>query len=94
MDEHAIEPFFSEVLRIMAQELLTSIPAKQAENLIRLIVPNGHPVLNGNGPNDYLCPGCRTVLIRGAEPIHFPAKALVLICDCGTYCVTAAIENF
>ena len=88
MDEHAIEPFFSEVLRIMAQRLLPPITAEKAENLIRLIVPKDQPVLNRNGPNDYLCPNCRTVLIRGAEPRDFSAKPLVLICNCGSQCVT------
>lgn len=91
MDAYTIEPFFSEVLG-MTQKSLAVVEPSKSMKLIRLIVPKGQPILNRNGPNDYLCPKCQTVLIRGAEPGAVSAKPLVLICDCGTHCATGPID--
>jgi RNase P subunit RPR2 len=91
MGECIIEPFFSEMLR-MTQKTLVAVDPSKSVKLIRLIVPKDEPVLNRNGPNNYLCPRCQTVLIRGAEPGAISAKPLVLICDCGTQCATGPTD--
>ena len=90
-NRNTVEPLFSEVWR-MAQNLLVAVAPHKSAKQVRVIVPNGEPVLDCNGPNDYLCHDCRTVLIRGAEPHAFSAKALILICGCGTHCATDRIE--
>ena len=76
----------------MARKPLSTIPADKAAKLIRLIVPKDQPLINGSGPNDYICDHCGTVLISGAEPGAVSAKTLVLICNCGTQSVTVSID--
>ena len=76
----------------MAQKTLVAVEPSKSMELIQLIVPKGQPVLNRSGPDDYVCPKCQTVLIRGAEPGAVSAKPLVLICDCGTYCAIGPID--
>lgn len=77
----------------MAQKTLSAVAKQISAKHIRIIVPKNEPVLDRTGQNDYVCPNCRIVLIRGAEPGAVSAKPLVLICHCGTHCATGPIET-